>query len=153
MYTQAENQTPASESPVCRTLHRHLPEDADVFKEHTAGNKYEDFVTAQRQSSSALGRDRFQTLDFPLGDKCPQYLKAPGLFQSERVSVMLPSSSSKHAGQFSSFPKTINHEGGTFSPQSVVLPLPFMCQLPKHNLASQVCFSSKCLYLFQVCSF
>lgn len=145
MYTQAENWTPVNENPVCRTLHHYLPEDADVFKKHTAGNKYGDFVTVQRKSS--------QTLDFPLSNKFPQHLNAPGLFKSERLSAVLPSPSSKHVGQFSSFPKTINHVGGMFTPQSVILPLPFMCQLPKHNLASQVSFSSNVLHLIHVCSF
>lgn len=145
-YTEAEKWTPVNENPACRSLRRYLPEDADVFKKHTAGNTYGDFVTAQSKSS--------QTLDFPLSDKFPpQYLNAPGLLQSERLSVVLPSSSSKHVGQFSSFPKTIDHVGGMFSPQSVILPLPFTCQLPKHNLASQVCFSSNFLHLIQVGSF
>lgn len=148
MYTQAGNWESVNENPVCRTLHHYLPVDADVFKKHTAANKYGDCVMAQRQSSSALGHGWLQTLDFPLSHKFPQHLKAPALFRSERMSVMPPSSSSKHVGQFSFFPKTINHEGGMFPAQSVILPPPFMRQLPK-----QVCFSSNFLYLFQVCSF
>lgn len=152
MYTQAENWERVNENP----LHHYLPVDPEVFTNHTAGNKYEDCVMAQSQSSSALsrGRGRIQTLDFPLSHKFPQHLKAPAMFRSDRALVMPPSSSSsKHVGQFSFFPKTINHEGGMFAAQSVTLPPPFMCQLPKHTLASQVRCSSNFLYLFQVCSF
>lgn len=153
MYTQAENWKPVNENPVCRTLHHYLPVDADVFEKHTAGNKYGDCVMEQRQSSSALGRGRLQTLDFPLSHKFPQHREAPALFGSEWMSLMPPSSSSKHVGQFSFFPKTINHEGVMFSAQGIILPPPFMCQLPKRVLTSQVCFSSNFLYIFQVCSF
>lgn len=147
MYTQAENWESVNENPVCRTLHHYLPVDADVFKKHTTGNTYGDCVMAQRQSSSALGHSWLQTLDFPLSHKFPQHLKAPALFQSEQVSVMLPLSS-KHVGQFPFFSETINQEGRMFSAQSVILPPPFMRQLPK-----QVCLSSHFLYFFQVCSF
>lgn len=150
MYAQAENPEPGNKDAVCGTLHHYLPADADVLKKHTAGNKYVDDVMTQRQSSSGLGHGGLQTLDFPLSHKFPQNLKAPGLFRSERVSVMPASSSSKHMGQFSFFPKTINHEGGMFSAQRSILAPPFMCQLPKHILASQVCFSSHFLYFFQV---
>lgn len=154
MYTQAENWERVNENPVRRTLHHYLPLDPEVFTNHTAGNKYEDCVMAQSQSSSVLSRGQIQTLDFPLSLKSPQHFKAPAMFRCDRVLVMPPSSSSsKHVGQFSFFPKAINHEGGMFAAQSVMLPPPFMCQLPKHTLASQVRSFSNFLYLFQVCSF
>lgn len=142
MYTQAVNWELLNGSPLCKTLPHYLPVDADVFKQHTAGNKYGD--------SWAFGPGRLQTLDSRLSHKFPQHLKAPALFRSQRVSA-ISSSSSKHLEQFSFFPKTINHGDGMFSAQSVSLPSPFMCQLPKHISASQVCSSSNCIYLFQAC--
>lgn len=142
MRTTAENWEPVNENPMCRTLHYYLPVDTDVFKKHTSGNKYRDCAMVQRQSSSTFGHGQIQTLDFPLSHRFPQHRKAPAPFGSEQVLVMPPSSSSKHMGQFSFFPQTISHEGVMFSAQSVGLPSSFMCQLPKHILASQVSISS-----------
>lgn len=132
MYADAE---PAEKRLMLRTLRDYHAADADAFK---TNNTCGDYVMAQRQSSSTFSGGHLQTLDFPLSQNFPKHHQEPGLFHPGQLSAMPGPFLPTHMGRFSSLPKTNNQDGGILPAQSVILPPSFMCQVPKHILASQV---------------
>lgn len=144
-YAQTDNGGPAKDRTMFTTHHDYHTVDEDFLNKKTTENKYGDCVMVQRQSSSALSGGHPETLDFSLTHNFPKHLHAHGLIHPGQLSVMPGPFSSSHVEEFCFLPKTNNqrwNNGGILPAQSIILPPPVMCQLPKHILASQVRFAS-----------